>query len=220
MLKLLLCTVLLLNAAVSHGAVFAPTKDRTVELSGLITETSAPAVNKILDLADRTKLPIDIVINSPGGMVRVADLIIRAMNVAISRGHVVRCAVTDVAASAMFLVLAHCSERYALESSEFMYHAPFFIVPSRTFNYVTARGMYEELRDAHLRMSSRILSKYPISRQEFMRNYLSGASLSLRAINEAMPKGKVWIRVVDDVVGYVRPPEPPLPPMPPAPDTP
>lgn len=72
--------------------------------------------------ADKPKLPIDILINSPGGSVMAGGFVLDAINLAKSRGYVVRCHTAVLAASMAFSIYNACSERYAFPNSALLFH--------------------------------------------------------------------------------------------------
>ena len=66
---------------------------------------------------------IKITINSPGGYVTDAVDIVEIMETGKAMGLTYKCRVTGEAASAAFFILAACSEREAVRSAKFMWHA-------------------------------------------------------------------------------------------------
>lgn len=65
---------------------------------------------------------IRILINSPGGAVVTGQIFVQAMELAKARGSKIECAVSNIAASMAFHVLAHCDSRYLLRYSMLLFH--------------------------------------------------------------------------------------------------
>lgn len=101
--------------------------DRIVYVIGQITESSISLAHRIERLSARSKEPIHVVINSPGGSVLAGYQIIQAMDIARNRNVEVVCAVGTMAASMAFQLLPHCDQRYALKKSLLLFH------PARVF---------------------------------------------------------------------------------------
>ena len=96
-------------------------KSRTVKISGPIKNLRVEA-NKMLKMADTSKNPISVVIDSPGGNVIGGLPLITAIDRIRSRGIQVNCVVDGMAMSMATHIIAACSNRYAMPTSLIMWH--------------------------------------------------------------------------------------------------
>lgn len=130
MLKATIALVCLMFALPVQAKIFAPKQAPTVNLSravmvdGVIMGRSLrPLGDKIVKLAlENAELPIDIIVDSPGGSVIVGTWFINQMEAARGRGAQLRCFVSGAAASMAFSILLHCDERYALTQTYLLWH--------------------------------------------------------------------------------------------------
>lgn len=119
---------------------------RTIELRGMVDESTLLLAAAVEMLAQESTDPIDIVIDSPGGMVTPTHYLLNAMEAAKGRGVVFRCAVINMAMSAAFFVFANCNERYALPWAMLMWHP--ISQRIRSVNADEAEMIATELRQA------------------------------------------------------------------------
>ncbi len=103
-------------------------RDRIIFINGGIDEnTAAIAVSQLLLLANENKTqPIDMYINSPGGVVSQGMAIYDTMNHLKQEGMIIRTTVIGMAASMGSVLLVAGSEghRFAMPSAEIMIHQP------------------------------------------------------------------------------------------------
>lgn len=98
------------------------TKPNTMVIDGPITGDSVRELpDRILDQSTKSKV-IVLLINSPGGEVYAGLNLIGAMKMAKSRGVRFDCAVTTMAASMAFQILANCDRRYVLNNTFLLWH--------------------------------------------------------------------------------------------------
>lgn len=133
MIKLLLMALLAVSCtavsgktttapAVDNRTVLEVASDRLVSVVGVVNAKIIDQANDLVKLADESTDDIFVHINSPGGSVRAGNVFIQAIKLAQSRGIQVKCATSSLAASMAFVILTHCSERYALKGAELMFH--------------------------------------------------------------------------------------------------
>lgn len=96
--------------------------ERTVKIIGAIDIGLLEQAKKIRSLAVKSKKPIYIIINSPGGGVYGGYMFIDAMHDVQSRGIEIRCFVGSIAMSMAFNILMECDSRYSYENSLLMFH--------------------------------------------------------------------------------------------------
>jgi ATP-dependent protease ClpP protease subunit len=86
-------------------------------------EVGLPIIQLANDLTKQAGEPvIRILINSPGGSVLTGNIFIQAMENAKARGSKIDCLVTNMAASMGMHILAHCSNRQALNGAILLFH--------------------------------------------------------------------------------------------------
>lgn len=98
---------------------------RLVKVEGMVGNQMPKIANYVLRLAKleaKTKEPIDIYLNSPGGSVIHGNMLVQAMISAKLRGYKFRCAVGTQAASMAFIIFSYCDERYAMPMSLLLWH--------------------------------------------------------------------------------------------------
>ena len=96
-------------------------KKRTVKISGPIKSLRVEA-SKILKMADTSRDPISVVVDSPGGNVIGGLPFITAIDRIRSRGIEVNCVVDGMAMSMATRIMAACTNRYAMPTSLIMWH--------------------------------------------------------------------------------------------------
>jgi ATP-dependent protease ClpP protease subunit len=116
----LFTALLLLNAGLTYAA--PKISERNVVIQGEINRNVIEAGDRLEQLAQASKEPIDIILNSPGGAVIPGFLFINRMNSLKAQGIKLRCYVQDFAASMAFQILMHCNERHILERSFLLWH--------------------------------------------------------------------------------------------------
>lgn len=117
----LVATVLFTNVILAAPAV---RPERAVHISGPIMQGNIlKLIGPMNALAkDGSGLPIDLIINSPGGEVITGYRFINMMEAVKATGTKIRCFVPEVAASMAFQILTRCDERYALSRSFLLWH--------------------------------------------------------------------------------------------------
>jgi len=187
-------------SSTSLAGSFQPSKDKSIVIQGPIDLSSATLSNKIMSLADGSGDNIDLIINSPGGHVAVGYAIVQAMSIAKHRGHTVRCVVVSYAASMAFTILAHCSERYALQQAKMLYHPP-RIFAMGVITHDLASLLSEELSKLSSEIVEELLALYPVNRDHFYKHYARESWHSGADLNAALGGNRTWITIVDDIEG-------------------
>lgn len=121
--KLLFLFVLALTTTAQAQTVTFNQK-RSIQLTGIIDETTLTKANQLLALAETSKQPIDVLISSPGGIISYGLYFIQAMKVAQDKGIEIRCFVPQLAASMAFTIFTQCDTKVALPFAQLLFHAP------------------------------------------------------------------------------------------------
>lgn len=133
-MKLLSCLLAcILSCCVSASPSYVANLDleRTVVLNGIVNKGVINLSTKMQEIAnqeytDGTRVggaePLNVIINSPGGSTMAGSYLISTMEDIQGRGIQIDCYVTGLAASMAYQILLHCSNRYALPSSQILWH--------------------------------------------------------------------------------------------------
>lgn len=171
---------------------------RLIKVLGAVGPDIVKKANQLLALADSTKEPIYVLINSPGGSVRVGNVFIDAMTMAKSRGVQIKCLTSIYAASMAFSIFANCSEKYVLANTQLLFH------PARIglFGVYTAEEfelMHKELKKIDNRLQDFLLRELEIDKEVMLKAYYDEKWWEAEELQKATRKG--WLNIVDDVVG-------------------
>jgi hypothetical protein len=157
---------------------FPKKKTRTIYITGGIgSKTKVAVSDRILTLSSKSRKPIYLMINSPGGGVTVGFAIIGAMERAKKRGVEFRCGVTGMAASMAFQILTHCDKRYALPYTMLLWHPVRVVFGGNPFEGPTillpvqVEALSEDLKGLESIMIPQLLSTLKISRRLFYLHY-------------------------------------------------
>ena len=194
-MKLLTTLVLALTSACATAGTLelAP---NTLYIAGVINQQMPDLADQLLATA-ATQPVVDIVINSPGGSVMYGFMFINAMDLARARGTVVRCTVTNFAASMAFQLLAHCSERYALRYAQLLWH-PVRMSGQITLTPALAVVLAEDLRRVESTLVDDLRSAFKTSDKDFWYHYTQE---SLLTTDEVLAVAPGYLTVLDDVTG-------------------
>jgi ATP-dependent protease ClpP protease subunit len=184
------------------GEVVHMTGPRTLRVAGEIGPGALKMVSTIEEMSAQSALPINIVINSPGGSVLAGLQIVEAIHIAQQRGVVVRCAVTNLAASMAFIILAECDERYALANSLLLFHPARAMIMFAALKAEDARYMAEELESINEQVCSRLEESMGVATSaqkkwfdyHFKNETLWTASRLLRHVPQ-----RGWLTIVSDI---------------------
>ena len=160
--------------------------------SGIIFEAQ-----RILDFADKSKDPIYLVINSPGGSVVAGLQVITTMRIAQSRGVTIKCIVPMMAASMAFQIFAECDERYAFDNSLLLWHpirvtVNGVLTPKRATELAKMMALYEK------HMVDVLLAKLEIDPEVFYYHYYSETLHLGVGLKEIAPD---FLTLIQDVEG-------------------
>lgn len=126
--KLVTTTVFLSNSFCvacygSEGVTLSTDTSRTLYIRGVIGSANLLDLGAKLEaMATKSSLPVDLIIDSPGGEVLTGRLFINYMFAAQALGTKIRCFVPHMAASMAFSILTHCDQRYVLSNAVLLWH--------------------------------------------------------------------------------------------------
>jgi ATP-dependent protease ClpP protease subunit len=113
---------------------------------------------------------INIIISSPGGQIRAADLIVNAMESKKAAGHSFTCYVIDLAASAAFDVFLHCDRRIIIGRAVLLWHPALIAVEGR-LNALQARDLLVDLQMLYDRLLTDLQKRLPMSPEDVKFHY-------------------------------------------------
>jgi ATP-dependent protease ClpP protease subunit len=142
----LIAFVLFFVTSVACGATFQPTPDRTLVFAGPVDVRATLFAGAVMQMSlHDASQPIDLLINSDGGDVREGAQLITAIEFAKSLGVDVRCVNIGHAISMGFMIISHCSHRYATPASVSMFHYPKVVMGAASSE--TLRENADRLKD-------------------------------------------------------------------------
>lgn len=184
------------------GEVVYMTGPRTIRIAGEIGGNALGIVNEIEEMSAKSALPINLVINSPGGSVLVGLQVVEAIHIAQERGVVVRCAVTNLAASMAFLIFAECDERYALTNSLLLFHPARAMIMFAALKAEDARYMAEELESINADACERLESSMGVAtdaqKKWFDYHFKNETMWTAGRLLKQIPR-RNWLTLVSDI---------------------
>lgn len=157
---------------------------------GPITVPVALAVILAVDAAEKQKKAVLIEIDSPGGHVQAASLIIKKLE----RASVpVTCLVDGAALSSALLIIAACPKRQATERSRLMFHQPFLSGEIKDAHIADLIDMAKQLMALWVSLCHELASKTKLSAETWFEK-TDGKEFWMTA-QDALQNG-----VIDEVV--------------------
>ncbi len=182
------------------GAPVKVDKTRLVEITDVIDAGILTKANQLYALASKSRKPIDIIIDSPGGSVNAGLYFIEAMHALQEKNIVIRCHVENLAASMAYVIFTQCNERNALPYALLLFHPPrvqgkFLITPQ------FATSLSESLTLCEQILVGLIIPVMGINEENlswFTKNYLEERLFTGTELAKESPV--IWFKVVSEVV--------------------
>jgi len=184
---------------VSFGMTLKVNKHRTVEVDGPVKNLTSQA-DALLEMAEKNKKPVFVVINTYGGSVFGGLPLIRALEQLEHRGVPTVCVVTDAAMSMGMHIFASCRHRFAFRTSLLMWHPASISLMFARVTEKKAEQWRVQLRLITKYLEDKLKDRLQIS-EETYKNYheneyiVPGATLKA----EVAPR---FFKLVDDVRTY------------------
>lgn len=192
--RILLLALALCAQSLSASTLSLP-KERTIAITGPVDGGIIAQANQVYTLAQASKEPIYLVLNSPGGSVYAGVQMLSAMRAARARGVEFRCLSTLMSASMAFQIFAYCDKRYALENTLLLWH------PMRSAGQLTADGHEIEgdtMRLIEARLIRHLLKVLNIPKEVFFKHWRAETMWTAAALLTISPN---FLTIVDDVDG-------------------
>jgi ATP-dependent protease ClpP protease subunit len=194
MIKFLVLLMLAASPAAAQTITLNPA--RLVQIRGPIAENAIPAAQQINKLADGSGQSIDFFIDSPGGNVIVGGIVLNAIQAAKQRGHKIRCAVGNMAASMAFQILIHCDERAAMKYSYLLFHP--MKASGGPVSAERAQYLYERLTAMEKPFIRDLIRALKINLNTFVYHYRNETLWMATEFGQLSPG---FIRIVNDIKG-------------------
>ena len=156
----------------SEVSILEVNPERTLRIFGEVNSGIISKANTILDMSEKSKDPIYLVINSPGGSVIAGLQVISAMRIVRHRGVTIKCVVPMMAASMAFQIFAECDERYAFDNSLLLWH-PIRVFMQGPLTPKEAKDIARMMELYEKHMVDVLLDRLDISREVFDYHYYS-----------------------------------------------
>ncbi len=138
-----------------------------LEIVGVIDQQTTLAVLTIVSSFPRV---LNVVIDSPGGDMDAANIIVRGFKALTDSGSRINCLVTGKAMSAAFFILQACSVRIAYSHAELMIHEPSMMYAGKTpviMPLKALRGFVRELGNDSEKIADVVAPRMKMSFEAF-----------------------------------------------------
>jgi ATP-dependent protease ClpP protease subunit len=138
---------------------------RLISIIGTVEMNVVDEADKLLALSPMTggsKLPITILVNSPGGRVDTGMFFINQMQVSKSRGYKLNCVSGYMAASMGFQILAHCDNVYTLKHTKLLFHPPSYMT-NQPLDQRALEYLLGEVKETEKDLRQELLEKFGFS---------------------------------------------------------
>lgn len=197
-MKKILTLVLVMMTTQSIAKTYnALDTDRSLALIGEIDGSLIDGIPKIQSLADKSKDPIYLLINSPGGSVMPGMMFVDAMKSAQAKGVKFVCVSTILAASMAFIIYAQCDERYALPNTRLLFH-PMAVSVSGA----RVKDLYVDLTHAVIEeeaIKRTLQDQLKMDTKTFEENYLAETFWQAKRLKDVSP---TFLQTVTSVEGF------------------
>jgi ATP-dependent protease ClpP protease subunit len=169
---------------------------RLVEVIGPIDGSAVGYAQKIDNLSRKSKAPIFMLLNSPGGSIMFGYTVIDAIHAAQARGVKIVCATGVLAASMAFNMLLECNEAYSLKYAKLLFHP---VKSQGVFGQQEAEMSGDEMKEMDQRIIDRVGEVTgmtdSIVRKHYFRETLREAYILAQASSYN------WLTLVDAIDG-------------------
>jgi ATP-dependent protease ClpP protease subunit len=198
---LIVAGLLAFTTGASAQAVLSINQNRVAKIHGTMGNGLFTVSSDILKMAERSKAPIYLDIDSGGGSIVHTILLMTSMEQVQSKGIRIYCVVRGMAASAAFSVLNECDARFTYRTSLLMFH------PARLMRGpggITREEMerdYTSLTSLEVYLIERLKLKLRLTDAEFQKHYDAETFHVAEAFSRLSPSYLTLIRGVRYVDG-------------------
>jgi hypothetical protein len=171
---------------------------RTIEIIDVIDAGIIEKAQQLEKMTRTSTEAVTILINSPGGYIDPGFVFVDAVEQAKARGVKVKCATGVLSASMAFIILSHCSERYALPNTMLLFHPVSFGGDSIRITEVIPSLLETERREA--RVSRDLMEAMGLSWKQYHPHLYSETLWSGTGLAD-YTKSARFITVVDSIDG-------------------
>ena len=145
--------------------------NRLILVNEPIGKNVAKQIDKMKEMTAKSKKPIYLYLDSPGGSVTAGLFFIHNMEKAQAQGVKFVCVVDELAASMAFQFLAHCDERYAHKTSAMLWHPVRVNIFAASITPIVARNLFLDLNYIEKALLPKLLKELKIEKTTFFRHY-------------------------------------------------
>jgi ATP-dependent protease ClpP protease subunit len=196
-MKALAVALSVVVAGCASGATLSVDPDRLVKVLGSIDAQITEQANQVEKLSRDSSKPIFIVVNSAGGSVRAGLIFMDAIRLAKTRGTIVKCLSSVVAASMAFSIMTECSERYSTKSANFLFHPVW--TQSRYINSIIAQRLAIELVKLDSDLLDYLQRQTGIKRSVLTEAFYAEKWWSATELQSVTKTG--WLQITENIVG-------------------
>ena len=200
-MKYLIALIALFFASGATARTLTVDPKRTIVINKVVTGDILQDAGTLIDMADISKDPIYIVINSPGGAVFPGLQFITAMQIARHRGIKLHCVVPVMAASMGFQILVNCNYRYAFEHSLLLWH-PMKIAGLMSLAASDCLYIGKELTKIERPLIVDIIKSLKITKRQFYYHYRHETMWTAGTLKKMSPNFLIQIDDIRGVTGF------------------
>lgn len=172
---------------------------RLIQITSSISGNLTKQANQLLKMSSRSKEPVYILLNSPGGLVMAGTMFMDAMEMVKSRGVTLKCVSATYAASMAAVIMAYCNERYALKSTKILFHPIRMNGVRGAITAPRAATMAQSMDKTDAMFMEYIVRTSGIDAATFTAGYYTERWWSGYELSQATKSG--WLKIVTDVQG-------------------
>lgn len=183
----LVLTLWMMSGSAMAAKKLVMNKERTVKIEGVVNGSILREMNRVYELVEKSKKPIYLWINSPGGSVYAGLQFINAMKAAQAQGVAFVCYTHIMAASMAFQILAECDKRYGLAYSLYLWH-PMALSTQKAMTQDDLKRAQEDMKQLEQPLIRRLLKKLKIDKKIFYRHYYNETLFTTLWLRRVAPK--------------------------------
>lgn len=198
LMKAIVAASVLCLSSGSFAKTLKVNSKRLIKVIGVVQQDAINQAQELEKLTRKSKAPVYLLINSPGGAVIPGLIFVEAMKQAKARGVEIKCVTGVLAASMAFIYLAHCDERYVLDNARLLFH-PVSVGMSRARVQELVVDLDQIVKEEREIMQF-LQSSMDLKWKDFHRHYFAETFWTARGLDTHLDENG-WLTLVDDVTG-------------------
>ncbi len=196
MFRSILVLISLCVSTLSYSKTFNIDAERTLRIVGPMSGEMFEKANDLEQMTRKSKRPVYIIINSPGGEVIPTMVFLNAMRIAQYRGVTIKCVAPIIAASAAFQVYNACNERYAFKYSFLLFHP---VKTGGQFNTEEMEAALEDMDDMQRALVEELYANLGMDKEVFWKAFVAERLWRAATLQAHCRKG--YLTLIDDIAG-------------------